>query len=182
VGGHRGRPHTHRLHRQGGDWPFRTYPQGYKPPEDAANEFESVPLAKIEDFGAHQSQYYQLDISYFKSASDTQLLNTLWNKYWIATLSSSPLLANAGFINDQINDLADKIEQAEGQLTHFGRGGGLGERTTKREDTQLKKLLKDSSKLGREHVQGLMQQLMKDMLFNQTRTLLPPSPAAMDTS
>ena len=30
------------------------------------------------------------------------------------------------------------------------------------EDTQLKKLLKDASKLGREHVQGLMQQVMKD--------------------
>ena len=59
---------------------FRTYPQGYKPPEGEASEFESVPLNKIEDFGAHQNQYYQLEISYFKSASDTALLNTLWNK------------------------------------------------------------------------------------------------------
>ena len=59
---------------------FRTYPQGYKPPDDGASEFESVPLNKIEDFGAHQNQYYQLEISYFKSASDTALLNTLWNK------------------------------------------------------------------------------------------------------
>ena len=59
---------------------FRTYPQGYKPPDEGASEFESVPLNKIEDFGAHQNQYYQLEISYFKSASDTALLNTLWNK------------------------------------------------------------------------------------------------------
>jgi COP9 signalosome complex subunit 5 len=76
---------------------FRTYPAGYKPPDAAGSEFESVPLSKIEDFGAHQDQYYQLEISYFKSACDTALLNTIWNKYWIATLSSSPMLANAGY-------------------------------------------------------------------------------------
>ena len=34
----------------------------------AADEFESVPLNKIEDFGAHQNQYYQLEISYFKKS------------------------------------------------------------------------------------------------------------------
>jgi len=164
---------------------FRTYPQGYKPPDEGPNEFESIPLSKIEDFGAHQGQYYQLEISYFKSASDTALLNTLWNKYWIATLSSSPILSNSAYMNEQIKDLADKIEQAEGQLTHFGRGGsylGLGEHrpsTSKKEDTQLKKLLKDASKLGREHVQGLMQQVMKDVMFNSSHA--PPT-AAMDTS
>ena len=34
---------------------FRTYPQGYKPPDEGPSEFESVPLGKIEDFGAHHS-------------------------------------------------------------------------------------------------------------------------------
>ena len=35
---------------------FRTYPQGYKAPEGIESEFESVPLSKVEDFGAHQNQ------------------------------------------------------------------------------------------------------------------------------
>ena len=81
---------------------FRTYPQGYKPPEGEGSEFESVPLSKIEDFGAHQNQYYQLEISYFKSTCDTALLNAIWNKYWIATLSASPLLSNAAYISAQV--------------------------------------------------------------------------------
>ena len=51
-----------------------------------------MPLEKAEDFGAHANQYYPLDISYFKSSLDTSILNTLWNKYWIATLSASPVL------------------------------------------------------------------------------------------
>lgn len=60
--------------------------QGFHPPDEVTNEFESVPLAKIEDFGAHQNQYYQLDISYFKSACDTALLNSIWNKYTLAPI------------------------------------------------------------------------------------------------
>jgi len=165
---------------------FRTYPQGYRPPDEAPNEFESVPLAKIEDFGAHQNQYYQLDISYFKSASDTALLNTIWNKYWIATLSSSPLLSNSIYLSSQMQDLADKIEQAEGQQAHFGRGSasyigqGSGERA-KKDESQLKKIVKDASKIGREHLQGMMSQVMKDVLFNHSGPAVS-SAVAMDTS
>jgi len=163
---------------------FRTYPQGYRPPDEPTSEFESVPLAKIEDFGAHQSQYYQLEVSYFKSASDTALLNALWNKYWIATISASPLLANSSYMSSQIQDLADKIEQAESQLAHFGRGGGsyigTSERAGKKDDTQLKKIVKDSSKIAQEHLQGLMGQAMKDVLFNSSQSAA--SAVAMDTS
>eukprot|EP00967_Tisochrysis_lutea_P121094 scaffold199232_cov40-Tisochrysis_lutea.AAC.2 len=168
---------------------FRTYPQGYKPPESSRDEFESVPLSKIEDFGAHQDHYYQLDISYFKSVSDTALLNTLWNKYWIATLSSSPILSNSAYMSEQLKDLADKVEQVESQLTHFGRGGssylGLGDRMPKKDESQMKKLVKDASKLSREHVQGLMQQVMKDAVFNMSsmeRSTTSPRPADMDIS
>lgn len=37
-------------------------------------------------------QYYSLDITYFKSALDKRLLESLWNKYWVSTLSSSSLI------------------------------------------------------------------------------------------
>lgn len=36
-------------------------------------------------------RYYSLDVKYFKSSLDSQLLDLLWNKYWVDTLSSSPL-------------------------------------------------------------------------------------------
>jgi hypothetical protein len=39
-------------------------------------------------------------------------------------------------------DLADKVEQVEPQLTHFGRGGGsylgIGDRAPKKDDTQVR--------------------------------------------
>jgi COP9 signalosome complex subunit 5 len=47
-------------------------------------------------------RYYPLDVSYFKSSLDAHLLRLLWNKYWVNTLSSSPLVA----VGDRIMGLS----------------------------------------------------------------------------
>ena len=76
--------------------------------------------------------------------------------------------------------------QAEGQLSHFGRGGGSylmgAERTSKKDDSQLKKIVKDSSKLTREHLQGTMTQAMKNILFNPPTAMFEGTASAMDTT
>jgi COP9 signalosome complex subunit 5 len=70
---------------------FRTYPEGSKNKAAQDSEYQTIPLSKIEDFGAHSSSYYSLEIEHFKSTLDTHLLDLLWNKYWVSTLSQSPL-------------------------------------------------------------------------------------------
>ena len=50
-------------------------------------------------------QYYSLDITYFKSSLDSHLLDLLSHKYWVNTLSSSPLLGNGDYVAGQISDL-----------------------------------------------------------------------------
>lgn len=145
---------------------FRTYPKGYKPPDEGPSEYQTIPLNKIEDFGVHCKQYYSLDVSYFKSGLDRRLLDSLWNKYWVNTLSSSSLLTNADYATGQIFDLSDKLEQSESQL---GRGGfilGMDPHEKKMED-KLTKATKDSCKTTIEVIHGLMSQVIKDKLFNQ---------------
>ena len=82
---------------------FRTYPKGYKPPDEGASEYQTIPLNKIEDFGVHCKQYYSLDVTYFKSGMDKSLLDSLWNHYWVNTLSSSTLLTNAEYTTGQVS-------------------------------------------------------------------------------
>ncbi|XP_073020778.1 COP9 signalosome complex subunit 5b-like [Primulina eburnea] len=146
---------------------FRTYPEGYKPPDEPVSEYQTIPLNKIEDFGVHCKQYYSLDITYFKSSLDSHLLDLLWNKYWVNTLSSSPLLGNGDYVAGQISDLAEKLEQAETQLAH-SRFGPLiaASRRKKEEESQLNKITRDSEKITVEQVHGLMSQVIKDILFN----------------
>lgn len=89
---------------------FRTYPKDYTPPASSGSDlYQSIPLAKIEDFGVHAKMYYELPVSYFNSSLDTKLLNFLWNKYWVSTLSSSPLQANQEFTAGQVSDVAAKM-------------------------------------------------------------------------
>ena len=37
-------------------------------------------------------RYYAMEVSYFKSLLDSHLLDLLWNKYWVNTLSTCSLL------------------------------------------------------------------------------------------
>mmetsp|Transcript_25326 Transcript_25326/g.70833 ORF Transcript_25326/g.70833 Transcript_25326/m.70833 type:complete len:351 (+) Transcript_25326:120-1172(+) len=162
---------------------FRTYPEGYKPPDEPASEYQTIPLNKIEDFGVHAKQYYSLDITFFKSSLDAHMLDLLWNKYWVNTLSSSPLLGNRDFVVGQISDLGEKLEQAESQLVHSGRiGGFLTISDKKKEDNQLQKITVDSTKMAVEQIKGLSSQVVKDMLFNYRPKLTSGScgPAPME--
>jgi len=148
---------------------FRTYPENYKPEGELTSEYQSIPISKIEDFGVHCKRYYPLEVSYFKSSLDSHILGLLWNKYWVNTLSSNAVLTNREYTAGQITDLADKLEQAENQLSHSGRMGGYSMPDKKKEDSQLGKLTKDSAKVAIEQITGVMTQVMKDNLFNLSR-------------
>lgn len=144
---------------------FRTYPEGFSPKEEGTSEYQSIPFEKIEDFGVHCKKYYPLEVSYFKSHLDGQLLDQLWNKYWVTTLSVNPLVTNAEYNSIQISDLSEKLEQV-GQ--HVERSyisdipGGPG---GKEGSNKLEKAAKDSSKVAIEGLQGLMSQVIKNQLF-----------------
>lgn len=147
---------------------FRTYPKGYKPPDEEPSEYQTIPLNKIEDFGVHCKSYYPLDVTYFKSPMDKRLLDNLWNHYWVNTLSSSSLLTNAEYTTGQISDLADKMESWE--------NGGLGrsasyammevEGNQKKSEDKLNKATKDACKIANEVLNGTLTQVIKDRLFN----------------
>ncbi len=109
---------------------FRTYPKSYTAPEGSgtmgttADGFQSVPLSKAGDFGAHSSRYYSLEVEHFKSSLDAHLLDLLWNKYWVQTLSQSPLLTNRDYENKQILDLGQKVKEVTATIQRTGRAGG----------------------------------------------------------
>jgi len=94
---------------------FRCWPPGYKTPE-TSNDYITIPKEKIEDYGLHYNLYYELEVEYFKSSYDSYLLNLLWKKYWMNTLTSSPLLTNRNYFNDLISDISQKLEKVENDV------------------------------------------------------------------
>ncbi|ESK84340.1 cop9 signalosome complex subunit 5 [Moniliophthora roreri MCA 2997] len=154
---------------------FRTYPENYKPPNVAQSEYQSIPLSKIEDFGVHANQYYQLDVEIFKSKMDNQLLGMLWNKYWANTLSQSPLISNRAYAVSQLADLHQKLSKASSGVSNTrpvlpslpDKEGSKNEKEEKKkEENQLAKSVKDSTKIAVEAQHGLIAQVIKDVIFS----------------
>jgi COP9 signalosome complex subunit 5 len=149
---------------------FRTYPEQYVTDKEKAgggaaaqtdsDGFQTIPLGKIEDFGAHAAHYYALEVSHYKSSLDTKILEALWNKYWVQTLSSSPLISNRDYGTNQISDLARKIQQETAAGKRFKGAAGGGEKD------QLAKLGHAGSKIAREEEMGLLAARVKDHVFN----------------
>ncbi|RAH87709.1 COP9 signalosome subunit CsnE [Aspergillus japonicus CBS 114.51] len=160
---------------------FRTFPKDYVPPkggeqhlgggeedgEDTAPNggggagYQSVPLSKAEDFGAHASHYYSLEVEIFKSTLDAQILDLLWNKYWVATLSQNPLFASQDYGSKQIMDLSQKVRRAtRGMEGNVSRGN-----VTQVRDPQLDRIARDGQRIASEEVKGLLAAEVKRKLF-----------------
>lgn len=168
---------------------FRTYTDEYVEKQAAAAaagataastqssgpQRQSVPRAKLEEFGLHANEYYQLSVELFKTSLDTQLINLLWSKYWVNTLTASPLIANRDYLTGAVVDVVDKLDAVENHLMHAGRMGGAG--GAKKEESEFVQIARDCGKIATETLHGLMNQVVKDVLFNPTRMALKPKAA-----
>lgn len=152
---------------------FRTFPDDYKEANSSSaggsGGNQAVPLAKAEDFGAHASKYYPLEVSHFKSTLDSNLLELLWNKYWVQTLSQSPLLTNRDYGNKQMLDLGSKIREATQATSRQSKGGGMfhGREAL---DAQMENLARTSNTVAMKEKQGLMAGEVKAKIFNGAGT------------
>lgn len=142
---------------------FRTFPQDYTPPKEAHedDEYQTIPLGKAEDFGAHANQYYSLATTHYKSTLDNDILSLLWNKYWVATLSQSPLVTSRDYGSKQIADLSQKVHKAARVIENSGpRGGSASTR-----EQQLDKVVRSGNRIVSEEVKGLLASEVKMKLF-----------------
>jgi COP9 signalosome complex subunit 5 len=141
---------------------YRTYPEHKVP---------SVPDPDIyvsgRDLGNYADQYYELDIEYFKSRTDTTLLNLLWNRFWVSSLASNALVTNRDYFAKCVGGVAKAMEDAEEDLLRSASGGmmgGLGGKS--KGPDRLAKAAQTSTKTTTEQLHGLMTQVVKNSLFN----------------
>lgn len=154
---------------------FRTYPTtaatasnaptnaAGSAPDITSDGFQAVPLEKVAEFGAHASRYYSLEVSHFKSSLDTHLLELLWHKYWVQTLSQNPLVTNRDYGSKQLLDLSSKIREATTSISR-SRTGQMS--SSKAIDKTIDKLATEVSLLASKEKSGLMAAEIKTKLFN----------------
>lgn len=151
---------------------FRTYPEGYKPETigPASETSGVIPEGKAGDFGAHAHRYYPLEVSHFKSSLDSKLLEGLANKYWVNTLSASPLVSNHEYSTRQIGDLAEKINKAQDQAKlRSGMGPPLA-RDKKNAEQATQTLANTAMRIANEEKMGLMAAMVKQKVFTMANS------------
>jgi len=137
---------------------FRTFEEGYKSDESFS----------IEEKGFHGNEYYRIpNFEFFKSNSDSSLLQLLWNKYWARTLSTSSLINNRTYHNQGMSNIVSKLEKVEKDLNKGSFGFYEPSKSKKNEnENSLEKITSDSVKLSTEILQGMSSHVLKDTIFN----------------
>jgi len=136
---------------------FRTWPADFKVPENLKMK---PPKGKGDfDFGMHAEKYYKLDISIFKSALDSFLLDKLWTKYWVQTLAVSRNLFNRDFDAEQLGELNDLLVEAE-------RNVDKHKSAKKKDESELSIAARDCSKNAEQQLHAVINQVVKHPLFN----------------
>jgi len=140
---------------------FRCYPDNYKPPNEDGGEQEVVPLHKIQEWGLHANKYYSLTVSYYKSSLDSKVIDILWNKYWISTLSKNSITQSHDYYCDRICDLSKKIPASVSKLSKYDRILSTDDLIGKNK-SEFKEYIKNSM----ERSQTLVQESIKGVLFS----------------
>ena len=116
---------------------------------------------KFQEFGLHAHKYYKMDHTFFKSGMDTDLLDRIWNEYWIHTLASSPLLSNQDTICRTVINVVDKLKKlSTSSMASYGSGRG---KVLNEED--FNPIQTESSKLAVEVNNGVMVEVLKKWMF-----------------
>lgn len=164
---------------------FRTFPEGYRPEshESVAHSTGLVPSAKAQDFGAHADKYYPLEVTHFKSTLDSKLLEALWNKYWVQTLSSSPLDSNQDYVTKQIQELSTETKAVQESIQRRATGIGMGPaRKTTSKDEQLTKVVRAAEKIANEERMGLLAAVVKEKIFDTSAANASTESAELEKS
>jgi COP9 signalosome complex subunit 5 len=141
---------------------FRTYPLNYSPPGEVSVEEQVIPLDKIEDFGVHYTRYYPLEVSYFKNSKDSEIIDVLWNKYWVSNLTQNSLFSNKKYFSDGVCDLARKADK---QIKNMKRDKIVNLNEVLNKETK-QNTAKDFTKYSMERSQAFLNEGIKNILFS----------------
>ena len=116
---------------------------------------------KFKEFGLHAHKYYKMTHNFFKSKSDTELLDRIWNEYWTWNLSTSPLLNNQKTICDNVVNVVGKLKKlSTSSAASYGAGRGKV-----LQDEDFKPIQTASSKLAVEVNNGVTVEILKKWMF-----------------
>lgn len=134
---------------------YRTYPEG----EKNMRLNDKIPRSQfIKKYGSTWYRYYELDIKFFKSHLDEEIMDLMWHDYWIMNLANCNLISGKENIDKKIFDMEEKFNEKKNELEKKG-----GNKTIE----ACKSVLEECKEIQNIFERGVDQLELKDILFNQ---------------
>jgi COP9 signalosome complex subunit 5 len=121
---------------------------------------DSIPEEKIKDFGMHYKHYYSLEIEYFMSAKDAEIVECGFNNFWKTVIESDRLIDNQEDYYKTLTDVCHKCKK----LNRYSVMNFIG-RNKQDENEETRKRVKELTKVSLEVSQATMQDCVKALAF-----------------
>jgi len=161
---------------------FRTFPADYDASVPAGlGTARTVPPGKADDYGAHASEYYALQVSFFQSARDRPLYDALWQVYWAHALCTSSSRMQQALVQQHAESLVaacrEAAPDAEGRANGAAQAACDAPRATEGDaalaqhlmarsaHTPLARTAAEAQALARQLQHALRQQQLQTALF-----------------
>lgn len=132
------------------------------PNEKNQIEGDSIPEEKMRDFGLYHNHYYKLEMEYFVSTKDFEIIEYSWTSFWKSILESDKLIQNKADITKSLIDIASKSSKFKSQCRSLANIGA--QKATQQKEADKK--LKEFTKFAAEITQSVHQDCVKALAFN----------------
>jgi COP9 signalosome complex subunit 5 len=151
---------------------FRTFPENHSGNTTTQSQ-QSIPLEKVEEYGVHAHEYYEVGSSFFKSSGDEFVLQVIKRNHWADCLTheSSHDTVRDSIVIREIKQVAQKVKHSmskkveESRLSEVVAGGCLVRKKVDAPQVHLKSISARGNQLAALSWNDAMADVVKDLLF-----------------
>lgn len=150
---------------------FRTFPEDHTGNARSQSQ-QSIPLEKVEEYGVHAHEYYEIGSSFFKSSGDEFVLQVIKRNHWADCLTHEPSDKMKDYIViREIEQVAEKVKHSiakkmeETRASEVVVGGSVMKLRGETPRVHLKSISSRGNQLAALSWNNAMTQVVKDLLF-----------------
>lgn len=150
---------------------FRTYPEEFSGRNRSQSQ-RSIPLEKVEEYGVHAHEYYEVGTSFFKTTGDEFVLQVIRNNHWADCLTrESSDTAKDSIVIREIEQVAQKVRHAmkkrdeDSRTSEIMMSGNRTRTTTDGPQVDMKSVSLRGNQLSALSWNDAITNVVKDLLF-----------------
>lgn len=150
---------------------FRTFPEDHTGNARSQSQ-QSIPLEKVEEYGVHAHEYYEIGSSFFKSSGDEFVLQVIKRNHWADCLTHEPSdKMKDSIVIREIEQVAQKVKHSmakkmeETRASEVVAGGSVVRLRGETPQVHLKSISSRGNQLAALSWNDAMTHVVKDLLF-----------------